>query len=347
MLLDFGSARQAIGARSRSVTSIITPGYAPIEQYSSRGDQGPWTDIYALGGVCYRALTGAVPEDATDRVRNDPLIPVVERCAGQVSAEFLSAIDWALAVDEGDRPQSIAEWCVALERNPSKKEEIGTDDEIDWRREKDSKGNLRESPEATHRLNMWFRLGVCLGLLANTIFLILDTRVFFITYLEGLGLILTYLLFLIISFLCGDYILHKLWSLIPADEAKTTPGKAVGFLFIPFFNLYWNFIAIYDLAQALDSLSTRRGIKKKKVSKGLCLAFCIFFTFNLLIFHLITLLLCGVDVLKALFSKEWFSFFIFFTFPTNIVLGIIMFKQIKNMGIALIEGVEQEGNEDG
>ena len=115
VLLDFGSARQAIGTRSRSVTSIITPGYAPIEQYSSRGDQGPWTDIYALGGVCYRALTGEVPDDATDRMRNDPLIPVSERCVGQASAGFLSAIDWALQVDEADRPQSIATWCPALE----------------------------------------------------------------------------------------------------------------------------------------------------------------------------------------------------------------------------------------
>ena len=118
VLLDFGSARQAISARSRSVTSIITPGYAPIEQYSSRGDQGPWTDIYALGGVCYRALTGEVPNDATDRVRNDPLIPVVERCTGQASAEFLSAIDWALAVDEGNRPQSVVEWRARLEGEP-------------------------------------------------------------------------------------------------------------------------------------------------------------------------------------------------------------------------------------
>ena len=115
VLLDFGSARQEIGARSRSVTSIITPGYAPIEQYSSRGDQGPWTDIYALGGVCYRALTGQVPDDATDRMRNDPLIPVVERCAGQASVGFLSAIDWALVVDEGGRPQSVAAWRAKLE----------------------------------------------------------------------------------------------------------------------------------------------------------------------------------------------------------------------------------------
>ncbi len=114
VLLDFGSARQAMGAKSRSVTSIITPGYAPIEQYSSRGDQGPWTDIYALGGVCYRTLTGEVPDDATDRVRDDPLISVVELCAGQASSGFLSAIDWALVVDEGDRPQSIGVWRTAL-----------------------------------------------------------------------------------------------------------------------------------------------------------------------------------------------------------------------------------------
>ena len=124
VLLDFGSARQAISARSRSVTSIITPGYAPIEQYSSRGDQGPWTDIYALGGVCYRALTGEVPEDATDRVRNDPLIPVSERYVGQASAGFLSAIDWALAVDEGDRPQSITEWRTKLEDDSTKHEPV-------------------------------------------------------------------------------------------------------------------------------------------------------------------------------------------------------------------------------
>ena len=115
VLLDFGAARQAIGARSRSVTSIITPGYAPIEQYSSRGHQGAWTDIYALGGVCYRALTGQVPEDATDRMRNDPLVPVAERCAGQASPEFLAGIDAALSVDESERPQSVASWRAVLE----------------------------------------------------------------------------------------------------------------------------------------------------------------------------------------------------------------------------------------
>ena len=115
VLLDFGAARQAIGEKSRSITVILTPGYAPFEQYSSRGHQGPWTDIYALGAVCYRALTGQVPDDATDRVRNDPLIPVSQQCTGQASQAFLSAIDKALSVDEGDRPQSVGTWREALE----------------------------------------------------------------------------------------------------------------------------------------------------------------------------------------------------------------------------------------
>ena len=115
VLLDFGAARQAVGAKSRSVTSIVTPGYAPIEQYSSRGHQGPWTDLYALGGVCYRALTGDVPEDATDRMRDDPLVPVAQRCAGRASAAFLSAVDWALSVDEGARPQNVGAWREAME----------------------------------------------------------------------------------------------------------------------------------------------------------------------------------------------------------------------------------------
>ena len=123
VLLDFGAARQAMGAKSRSVTSIVTPGYAPIEQYSSRGRQGAWTDIYALGGVCYRALTGQTPDDATDRVRDDPLIPVSQQCAGWVSGVFLSAIDAALAVDEGDRPQSVEAWRAAMANEPVVKRE--------------------------------------------------------------------------------------------------------------------------------------------------------------------------------------------------------------------------------
>ena len=110
VLIDFGSARQAVAGKSRSVTAIVTPGYAPIEQYSAKGHQGPWTDIYGLGAVCYRCLTGEVPNDATERLRADPLVPASKRCKGKASVSLLDSIDLALRVHEGERPQTIAAW---------------------------------------------------------------------------------------------------------------------------------------------------------------------------------------------------------------------------------------------
>ena len=114
VLVDFGAARQAVGVRSRSVTAVLTPGYAPIEQYSSRGHQGPWTDIYALGGVCYQALTGKVPDEAMDRIRQDPMISITEAAKGKATDSFLCAIDWSLRVEEADRPQGVRVWRSAL-----------------------------------------------------------------------------------------------------------------------------------------------------------------------------------------------------------------------------------------
>ncbi|HWY50314.1 MAG TPA: serine/threonine-protein kinase [Chthoniobacterales bacterium] len=110
VLLDFGSARQAISNRSLAMTSIVTSGYAPFEQYHDDGKQGPWSDIYAVSGVIYRAIVGKKPPDATRRLKDDPCETLATRYAGQYGSRFLEAIDSGLAVDEAKRPQSVVDW---------------------------------------------------------------------------------------------------------------------------------------------------------------------------------------------------------------------------------------------
>lgn len=117
VLLDFGSARQAVGIQTKTLTSLISPGYAPFEQYYSKSDaQGPWTDIYGLGATLYRAVAGISPIDAVDRSRailkggRDTFIRAAEIGKGRYSGRFLNAIDHALEFKEEDRPQSITEW---------------------------------------------------------------------------------------------------------------------------------------------------------------------------------------------------------------------------------------------
>jgi serine/threonine protein kinase len=111
VLLDFGSARQ----KSHELTAIVTPGYAPFEQYHSQGKQGPWSDLYAFAGVLYWIITGNRPLEAAARVREDTMPPAVQAAdRGLFRAEFLAAIDWALAPHEDHRPQSVAEWRESL-----------------------------------------------------------------------------------------------------------------------------------------------------------------------------------------------------------------------------------------
>lgn len=107
VLIDFGAARQAIGAKSRSITTIVTPGFAPIEQYSSKAKVGPSSDIYSLAAVVYNCLTGQRPDDAMDRIGVDELDKLSEKFTGSA---FLKSIDKALSVHAEQRPQSLIDW---------------------------------------------------------------------------------------------------------------------------------------------------------------------------------------------------------------------------------------------
>lgn len=110
VLLDFGAARQAGEGSSRSLTSIVTPGFAPFEQYHAHGAQGPWSDLYALGGVLYWLVTGEKPIEAPSRIRDDRMPGAEQAARGRYSRSLLRAIDWALAPDERDRPKCVAEF---------------------------------------------------------------------------------------------------------------------------------------------------------------------------------------------------------------------------------------------
>jgi serine/threonine protein kinase len=111
VLLDFGSARM----RSSELTAVVSPGYAPFEQYHTQGNQGPWSDLYALGGVLYWMVTGNKPHEAAARIKADTMPSALQAADRSLyRPEFLSAIDWALAPNEGDRPQSVAEWREAV-----------------------------------------------------------------------------------------------------------------------------------------------------------------------------------------------------------------------------------------
>ena len=116
VLLDFGSSRQAMGGQTRTLTGLVSPGYAPFEQYVAKSNQqGPWTDIYGLGATLYRAASGHVPADAMTRSEAllrgdvDPYEPAATALAGYSSA-FIAAVDGALNFPPGDRPQSVADW---------------------------------------------------------------------------------------------------------------------------------------------------------------------------------------------------------------------------------------------
>jgi hypothetical protein len=109
-LIDFGAARQSFGEKSQSLHAIVSPGYAPFEQYTSATQQGPWTDIYALGATLYCCISGTRPIEAPDRVAGAAMRPAAELGAGRYGETLLRAIDRALGLQPEDRPQSVAAW---------------------------------------------------------------------------------------------------------------------------------------------------------------------------------------------------------------------------------------------
>ena len=112
-LLDFGAARYATTKHSKSLSVIIKPGYAPEEQYRSRGDQGSWTDVYALAATFYKLLTGVTPEDAMERSVKDE-VKKPSKMGVKLSKPMETALMNALNVKIQDRTQTMEDFTREL-----------------------------------------------------------------------------------------------------------------------------------------------------------------------------------------------------------------------------------------
>lgn len=145
---------------------------------------------------------------------------------------------------------------------------------------------------------------------------------------------------LIIGGTFGAILLYQCWKLIPVDIARTTPGKAVGYSFIPFFNLYWFFVAFKGLGEDMNATLQQCEIRFK-INSGLGTAFC----------WLIPAGLClgilgffGVFLLEADIVRDMGDFIVFIGFVGSIlcnivaiVVCIVFLRSVKNGAVALLE----------
>lgn len=114
-LTDFGSARYFSNAQ-KELSVVVKQGYAPEEQYSKNGDQGPWTDVYGLCATMYKCITGKIPIDAIDRIKEDTLLPPSE-LGIQIPEPMQITLMYGLAVFKNDRCKSMQELSYLMEKS--------------------------------------------------------------------------------------------------------------------------------------------------------------------------------------------------------------------------------------
>lgn len=149
------------------------------------------------------------------------------------------------------------------------------------------------TPDTFKKLYMWWWILIAAGIVTLIIFI---------------GIFA-----LIAAYVLGFILLYKSWNQIQDGYQKTTPGKAVGFMFIPFFNIYWQFVCLLGLSQNLNAYTKRHNVPAPPVSESLAMTFCI-------------LNICGiVPYLGILASIGAF------------VIAFIMFSQFKNASAAIAE----------
>jgi serine/threonine protein kinase len=117
-LLDFGAARYAAGQQTKSLPVILKEGYAPVEQYATKGQQGSWTDVYALAATLYRSITGRTPPPALDRLEDDEFV-APSQLGVDIAPDAEAALISALSVRWQQRTRTIADFDAQIEPAPA------------------------------------------------------------------------------------------------------------------------------------------------------------------------------------------------------------------------------------
>ena len=126
-LMDFGAARDYTEFGEKSLSIVLKPGYAPAEQYQSRGVQGPWTDIYALCATIYKCITGKTPEDSIQRVMEDELKKPSE-LGVDISPQMEKALLKGMSIAPKERYQNLKDFCEDLYKDYMEEEEASEED---------------------------------------------------------------------------------------------------------------------------------------------------------------------------------------------------------------------------
>ena len=129
VLIDFGSARFDTAEATSTKVTFHTPPYAAVEQYVKTYQQGPWTDIYALGVVMYECVTGEKPPEVLERLHAGLGKPLSEGKWPGYTKRFLAGIDAAMKVKPEERPQSIPEWLAMFGKGVGQASDEEGDDE--------------------------------------------------------------------------------------------------------------------------------------------------------------------------------------------------------------------------
>lgn len=111
-LIDFGAAKQS-NLDGKSLSIVLKQGFAPEEQYRTHGEQGPWTDVYALGVTVYYAITGQLPPESIQRMYKDTIVRPSELGA-DINAGQEAALMKSLAVLAKNRYRDVSQMIAGL-----------------------------------------------------------------------------------------------------------------------------------------------------------------------------------------------------------------------------------------